>query len=388
MTFGQTQLGGSSAALARQRRRRSLVARLMRWIAFDRIGAIYVWVAIIIVFSFWAPATFPHVATAKQVLNSNAITGLGALAIVIPLCARVFDLSFAYVMTLTGVSATYFIHHGVSLVPSLLLALLIGLGVGVGNAFVVVVMKIDSFIGTLATGLLISALVTIITNGTNITDERFFGGFSNIAQTAIWGVTLPVVYCFVVALAIWYLLEHTATGRRLYATGFNPDASRLAGVRTERLRFGALMASGLLAGATGIVLASTISAGTPGAGTPYLLPGFAAAFLGATQLKHGRFNAWGTMIAVLMLGTGITGLGLAAAPPWSADMFVGVVLISALAATSLQRRKTVGATGGRDGTPERASADGPAAPAPSAGGFPTASPTTAAPSAQRVPKGG
>ncbi len=372
MTGGQ--LGSSSAALVRHRRR-SVLTQIMRSIAFDRVGAIYVWVVIIVVFSFWAPETFPQVATAKQVLNSNAITGLGALAIVIPLCARVFDLSFAYVMTLTGVAATYFIHHGVSLVPSLLLALLIGLGIGAGNAFVVVVMKIDSFIGTLATGLLISALVTIITNGTNITDERFFGGFSSIAQTSIWGITLPVIYCFVVALAIWYMLEHTATGRRLYATGFNPDAARLAGVRTERLRFGSLMASGLLAGATGIVLASTISAGTPGAGTPYLLPGFAAAFLGATQLKHGRFNAWGTMIAVLMLGTGITGLGLAAAPPWSADMFVGVVLISALAATSLQRRKTVGA-GGRDERPEGATADGPSAPAPSAAGSSTAAPPT------------
>jgi ribose transport system permease protein len=207
-------------------------------------------------------------------------------------------------------------------------------------------MKIDSFIGTLATGLLISAVVTIITGGTTISDERFFGGFSDIGQTSIRGVTLPVIYCFVVALGIWYLLEHTATGRRLYATGFNPDAARLAGVRVERLRFGSLLASGLLAGTTGIVLTSTLASGSPTAGTPYLLPAFAAAFLGATQLKHGRFNAWGTMIAVLMLGTGITGLGLAAAPAWSADMFVGVVLISALAVTSLQRRKTVGAVGG------------------------------------------
>jgi ribose transport system permease protein len=325
---------------------RSLVRRLSRGLAFDRIGAVYVWLGIIVVFSIWASETFPHVATVKQVLNSNAITALSALAITIPLCARVFDLSFASVMTLTGVSVTYFIHHGIGLVPSILLALAIGLGVGLGNGVVIVAMKIDSFIGTLATGLLISAVVTIITGGTTISDERFFGGFSDIGQTSIRGVTLPVIYCFVVALGIWYLLEHTATGRRLYATGFNPDAARLAGVRVERLRFGSLLASGLLAGTTGIVLTSTLASGSPTAGTPYLLPAFAAAFLGATQLKHGRFNAWGTMIAVLMLGTGITGLGLAAAPAWSADMFVGVVLISALAVTSLQRRKTVGAVGG------------------------------------------
>jgi ribose transport system permease protein len=153
------------------------------------------------------------------------------------------------------------------------------------------------------------------------------------------------VYALAVAVAMWFLLEHTATGRRLYATGFNPDAAKLAGVKVDRLRFISLVVSGSLAGAAGLVLASTIASGEPTAGTPYLLPAFAAAFLGATQLKHGRFNAGGTLIAVLLLGTGTTGLGLANAPQWSADMFVGVVLIASLAVTGLQRRATTGSSG-------------------------------------------
>jgi len=350
MTTGTHESRPPAAVLSSPHRNRA--DRLRRAFAFDRIGAVYVWLGIIVIFSLWASNTFPHVATAKQVLNSNAITGLAALAITIPLCARVFDLSFASVMTLTGVAVTYFIHHGVGVAPSILLTIAIALACGIGNAFVIVVMKIDSFIGTLATGLVISALVTVITNGQYISDERFIGTFSGIGQTTVWGITLPVFYCFAVALGIWYLLEHTATGRRLYATGFNPDAARLAGVRTERLRFGSLIASGLLGGATGIVLASTLASGSPTAGTPYLLPAFAAAFLGATQLKHGRFNAWGTIIAVLMLGTGITGLSLApatASRPWAADMFIGIVLIAALAITSLQRRRTVGAVRGKRG---------------------------------------
>jgi ribose transport system permease protein len=228
------------------------------------------------------------------------------------------------------------------LVPAIAIALGVGLGVGLINAVVVVVMRIDSFIATLATGSLIAALVTMITNEVPITDAKLGGAFANIGQTTIDGITLGVVYCALVALAIWYLLEHTATGRRLYATGFNPDAARLAGVNVERLRFMSLIASGGLAGAAGIVLASTIQTGSPTAGTPYLLPAFAAAFLGATQLKHGRFNAWGTIIAVVLLGTGTTGLGLANAPQWAANMFVGCVLIASLAVTGLQRRATAG----------------------------------------------
>jgi ribose transport system permease protein len=327
------------------RTRPSLGARLARGLAFDRVGAVYVWLGIIALFSLWVPETFPNLATAKQILNANAITALAAMSITIPLAARVFDLSFAGVMTLTGVTVAHLIAKaGIPVVPAILLALGVGLGVGLINAFVVVVMRIDSFIATLATGSLIAALVTMITKEVPITDAKLGDAFAKLGQTSVGGITLSVFYCAVVAIGIWYLLEHTATGRRLYATGFNPDAARLAGVRIDRLRFMSLVASGGLAGATGIILASTLGSGSPTAGAPYLLPAFAAAFLGATQLKHGRFNAGGTIIAVLLLGTGVTGLALANAPQWAGDMFVGVVLIAALALTGLQRRTTRRAT--------------------------------------------
>jgi ribose transport system permease protein len=315
-------------------------------LAFDRIGAVYVWLGIVVLFSLWVPETFPNLATAKQILNANAITALAALSITIPLAARVFDLSFAFVMTLTGVVVAHLIaKDGVPVVPAIAIALGVGVGVGVINAVVVVVMRIDSFIATLATGSLIAALITMVTNEVPITDAKLGDAFAKIGQTSVGGITLSVFYCAVVAVAIWYLLEHTATGRRLYATGFNPDAARLAGVRVDRLRFLSLVVSGGLAGATGIILASTLGSGSPTAGTPYLLPAFAAAFLGATQLKHGRFNAGGTIIAVLLLGTGVTGLALANAPQWAGDMFVGIVLIASLALTGLQRRTTAGRRG-------------------------------------------
>ena len=209
-------------------------------------------------------------------------------------------------------------------------------------------MKIDSFIGTLATGSLISALITMVTNDMAIESSKLAGPFSKIGQTTSRLSRCRSFYVIVVALAIWFLLEHTATGRRLYATGFNPGCRRSSPASsTDRLRFISLVISGGSPERPGLVLASTISApARPTAGTPYLLPAFAAAFLGATQLKHGRFNAGGTLIAVLLLGTGTTGLGLANAPQWSADMFVGIVLIASLAVTGIQRRST-GASGGR-----------------------------------------
>jgi ribose transport system permease protein len=316
----------------------------------SNIGAVYVLIAICIVFSIWAPQTFPTAATVKQVLNTNAITALAALALIVPLSARVFDLSFAYVMSLSGVTAAHFVAADNW---NVLLAMLAGIAaaliIGVVNGIVVVVMRIDSFIATLATGSLVEAFISFVTNDNSIDSIRLDGSFSTISQGAIGGITYPVFYALIIAAALWLLMEHTPTGRRLYATGFNPNAARLADIRVNKLRFCSLLTSAGLAGFAGVMLASSLAAGDPSAGTSYLLPAFATVFVGATVFKHGRFNAWGTMVAVLMLGTGVVGLGLVNAPLWAIDMFTGVVLIAALSANSFERRNLLrgGGTGSR-----------------------------------------
>jgi ribose transport system permease protein len=311
---------------------------VLRALSFRNIGAVYVWLAIAVVFSIWVPSTFPTWSTAKQILNENAPTALMALSLVIPLCTRTFDLSVGYVASLSAVTASYMIGHGLPVELAVVIALGGALFVGLVNATVVVVMGVDSFIATLATGSLMQAFITLMTNDIAITDPKLAGPFSKIGQASIGGITLPVIYTLIVAAVIWFVLEHTATGRRLYATGFNAESARLAGVKTARLRFLSLIVSALIAGLAGVVLASTLGSGDPQAGVPYLLSAYAAAFLGASQLRRGRFNAWGALIAVILLGTGITGLGLASAPNWAPAMFTGVVLIAALGITGAERR--------------------------------------------------
>ena len=315
-------------------------SKLRSKLAFTNIGAVYVLLVIIVIFSIWVPDTFPTWATAKQILNGNAVVAMLALSLLIPLSAGVFDLSTAYTATLTGVLLAKLVVAGVPLGLAVVISLGAALAIGLLNAIVVVVMRVDSFIGTLATGSLILALISWVSHDLTIQDPKLTGTFLKIGQGTLFGITYPVYYTLVIAGAIWYVLEATATGRRLYATGFNERAARLAGVRTNRLRFCSLFASAFVGGVAGIVLTSVIGSGDPTAGPPYLLSAFAAAFLGATQLRGGRFNAPGTLIAILLLGTGITGLGLAAQPQWVQNMFTGVVLIASLAATGAQRRGT------------------------------------------------
>lgn len=342
----------------------ALGSRLAQALAPSRIGGVYVLLLMIVVFSLWVPETFPELDTGRQVLNTNAISAMAALTLVIPLSAGAFDISVPNTMTLSGVLCTYaIVDSGSSLPVAIAIAIGVSVLVGVLNGLVVVVAKIDSLVGTLATGFLIQSLVQWRTGSRNITGPELAGPFQDLAQTSwLFDLTLPVYYALLIALVLWYVLEHTATGRRIYATGFNLDATRLASVRTDRLRFGALVASSTLAGITGVMLASNIGSGSPTAGHSYLLPAFAAVFLGATQLKHGRFNAWGTVIAVVLLGTLTTGLGLARVDQWVQQLATGVVLITALALTGLQVRRA-GAES------RRADAAAPSGAPPSANGL-------------------
>ena len=327
------------AAPTRPVERANLRSKLLGSLDPRRVSALYVLLAIVVLFSFWVPDTFLQVATLRQVFNSNAIIGIAALCLTVPLSARVFDLSFAYTMSLSGVTAAHFIaEKDWSVVLAVAAALVVALVVGVINAVVVVIMRVDSLIGTLATGSIIQAFITFVTGEMPITNAKLFGTFSDIGQKDVGGFILPVYYMLGIALVTWYVMEHTARGRRIYATGFNTEAARLTGIQTKRIQFTSLLVSSVIAGWAGVVLAAVLGTGSPTAGTPYLLPAFAAAFLGATQITPGRFNARGTVLGVVTLGVGITGLSLATAPTWAANMFTGVVLIAALATTTVQRK--------------------------------------------------
>jgi ribose transport system permease protein len=116
----------------------------------------------------------------------------------------------------------------------------------------------------------------------------------------------------------------------MYATGRSTVAARLAGVETDRLRFAALVVGATIAGFAGILVTAQLGAGSPQIGPPYLIPAYAAAFLGLAQSPKGFFNAWGTIVAVVLLATVTAGLALAGAPLWAPYVFTGAVLIAAI----------------------------------------------------------
>lgn len=313
--------------------------RVLSMLSLGNIAAVYVWLVLIVIFAVWSPDLFLTGTTMKRILDESAITGIAALSVVLPLSAGVFDLSIGSTMGLCGIIAGWLLGNtGMPAAVVILLTLGTGLVIGIFNSVVVVAFRIDSFIGTLATGSIIAA-ITLGLSGQQILTQGVGGSFSTFAIANWGGIQLPVVYMLVLMLVIGFVLEQTVFGRFTYSAGYNPEVTKLVGVSVSRIRVLTLMLSGLFAALAGVALTARIEAADPSNGPSYLIPAFSAAFLGATQFRHGRFNPWGTVVAVLMLTTGSIGLLLVGAPQWAPQVFQGAVLVAAVGLGVMQNRR-------------------------------------------------
>lgn len=294
-----------------------------------RASSAYVLVALVLIFSLWIPNTFLTQATLLTWLNDSAIVALVAVALVIPLSAGVFDLAIGAQVGIAAIVVARLLASADVPIPVAILAgAAVGAAVGAISGLLITRAHIDSFIATLGMSSVLIALTNWISGSQQILGLT--PAFNQLASGQVLGLTYTFFYLILIALIVWYVLEQTPAGRRVYATGGNVEAARLAGVRTSVVIVVSLAAGGLVAGLAGVLIASRLSTGDPTIGPGYLLPAFSAAFLGSTQFKDGRFNVWGTIAAVYVLALGVKGLQLAGAPVWIPDLFNGVALLIAV----------------------------------------------------------
>ena len=311
----------------------------LKWKQFHprNIGVLYLLGLIWIIFALWVPDTWFTWLTHRSVLNQNALLTIVALGLLIPLAAGVFDLSIAGSISASSVIVAWGMTEAAwSPVVAIAAALCFGVLVGVVNGFLVVKIHIDSFIATLGMSSILVAFAIWRSNNRSILG--FPESFKSLTSTFAWGLNKSVLYALVIAVILWFILEHTALGRYLFATGGAREAARLAGVQTDRYIWGALICSATFAALGGVLLASQFGSTQAQSGAPYLLPAFAAAFLGATQFKR-RFNVWGTVLAVVVLQSGVKGLQLAGVgTTWIESLFFGIALIVAVGFSSYRKR--------------------------------------------------
>ena len=297
--------------------------------SFRNISAIYIFVAIVIIFSIVTPQTFLQPGVWRTLLDAQSITVIAAIAVLIPLVTGAFNLAIGAEVGFAGiVVATLQVNMGIPFALAIPVTLLAGAIVGLISGLIITKGKIDSFIATLGLSSILLAGLAWLSVSQQITGLQ--EGFRLVATGKFLGVTNSAYIMVILAFIVWYILERTPVGRRMYAAGYNPEGARLAGVNVARLQIGALMAGGAIAALAGVLLTSRINTGDPTVGPSLLLPALTAVFLGSTQFSGGRLNVWGTLISVYVLATGIKGLQLIGAAPWINDLFNGLALLAAV----------------------------------------------------------
>jgi ribose transport system permease protein len=301
----------------------------------ERFGLVFVWISVILLFGAMRPDTFLTWSNFSSIFGSEAVLVIVTLGLIIPLTAGDFDLSIAQTLTfvsmLTGILSA---RMGVPIEFIVPIGLAAGALVGIINGSITLYFRVHSLIVTLGVGTFLHGVTLWMS------DSQTISGVSRVLMQyviiyRIFGIPISFYYAIGLAAIIWYVLSYTAFGQQLLFTGRGREVGRLTGVAVGRVRLLAFIASGIMGAIAGILYTGTTGSANPNSGTYLLLPAFAAAFLGATCIKPGRFNAWGSVVAVYFLVTGINGLSVLGFRTYVHDLFYGGALVVAVMVSQL-----------------------------------------------------
>ena len=303
----------------------------------ERYAILIAWAAVVAVFWVWRPQTFGTRANFQNIFGSQSALLVLTFGLVLCLSAGEFDLSIGSSFSMgASVLAWLDVKERWPIALAVLFVLALGALVGVINALVSVRLGVPSIVATLGMSTLLAGLVLGIC-GPKIR-SGIDSGFVSLIRGKWIGLPRSFWFALLLTAVLWYVLQHTPLGRYLLFVGRGREVARLAGVRVDAIRFGSLVASAILGTTAGMVLAGTSASAQVGVGNGYLLPAFAAAFLGATAIIPGQFNAWGSWVSVYFLLTGITGLAMVGYSGWPEQVFYGGALIVAVVLSQIAAR--------------------------------------------------
>lgn len=280
--------------------------------------------------NFRTQVNFVSMADSQSIVLMLAIVGCFMMRI------GEFDLSIISTMVLSGAIIAKLTEGGTGLFMALLVAVVVGAVIGVINGLLVVRLGVDAFVTTLGVNTLTSGIIYWVTDSTTLLTVP--DQIVSLSRSHFLGLTLATWIGWGFVLVAWYVFDFTPLGRRMLFIGGSRDVARLAGIAVDRTRFIGFIVAGVLASIVGMLLLGQLGAADGSTTAQYLLPPFAAVFLGAATIRLNQFNALGTLFALYLLAVGVTGLQLNGAPTWVSSAFNGAALVAAVTLAKLASR--------------------------------------------------
>jgi ribose transport system permease protein len=293
------------------------------------------YVVLLVVFSILSPF-FMTLRNMLAISSNVAFIGLMAAAGTPLIIAGGLDLSVAALAGLTGVLIAVMNALGIPIWIAVLIAVGVAAAVGFLNGLLATGLKLNPLIVTLATMSIVSGAALILTGG--LTKPLIIDGFNWIGSGRVFGVPVPAILMIATYIVLAVVLRNTRFGRYVYASGGNVEASRLLGLPVQEVQISLYVVSAVSGAVAGTVLAAMLGAAAPNAAAPHLLTVIAAIILGGTSLQGGRGSVWGTLVAVLILGTLNNGLTLLDVTSFWQEVTRGVVLLLAVGVDQVRLR--------------------------------------------------
>ena len=306
-----------------------------------RLAVVGIWGLLVLAYGLAEPKVFLTQGTFRTIFGSQQALVFLCAALLCTVCVGEFvDLSVASVFGMAAIVVSVLnVHHGWGVWTASLAAILVAVGCGVVNGVLAVYVGVNTIVVTLGMGTLLLGLALWVSDLQPVSGLPI--SFSDFALHTFLGLPAAFWEGLALMLVFAYVLHLTPLGLHMRFVGASREVSRLSGVRVNRLRFGAFVVAGLISGMGGVLSSAATGGFDANVSQSYLLPTFAATFLGTAILFPGRFNPLGSLVAIYFLATGILGLQLLGVPAWVSSVFYGGVLVVAVTiSTVLHRRAT------------------------------------------------
>lgn len=317
--------------------------------------AFFALIAIVTIFSLLSPNYFA-LENFLTMASHVAIYGILAIGMLLVIINGGIDLSVGSTLGLSGVVAGFFMQgvtlnmFGVVLYPSVwvvvVLCCALGAFIGLVNGILIARFRVPAFVATLGVMYVVRGFALLMTNGLTYNN---LGGHTNLGNTGfdwlgfdrLFNVPVGVLILAVIAALCSLMLNRSAFGRWLYASGGNARAAELSGVPVKHVQISVYMVSGICAAIAGLILSSQLTSAGPTAGTTYELTAIAAVVIGGASLMGGTGNIRGTLLGAFVIGFLSDGLVIIGISSYWQTVFTGAVIVLAVLLNAIQYRRRV-----------------------------------------------
>ncbi|EZX22885.1 ribose ABC transporter permease [Mammaliicoccus sciuri] len=286
-------------------------------------------ILLIVVISIMNSA-FLDLSNLLNLLRQVSINGLIAFGMTFVILTGGIDLSVGSILALSSAFTAILITSGLDPIVALIVGVLGGFLLGVFNGVLVTFGSMAPFIATLATMTIFRGLTLVVTDGNPITNLGDSYMFQLFGKGYFFGIPVPAVTMIIVFIILAIILQKTTFGRHTYAIGGNEVASKISGIKVNRVKILIYGISGLMSALAGAILTSRLNSAQPTAGTSYELDAIAAVVLGGTSLTGGKGRIVGTLIGVLIIGVLNNGLNLLGVSSFYQQVVKGIVILIAV----------------------------------------------------------